>query len=120
MNEADARRRLEAEKERLQKLQKELSDEQGDGSEGARTELSSVDQHPADAGSETFEREKDMAILNSFEEQESEIDLALQRVGTDAFGICEVCGEPIAEARLEAIPWTRNCLKHQAEMDKAG
>jgi RNA polymerase-binding transcription factor DksA len=118
VNQDDLRKRLEEERSRLQKLQAELSDDH-DGGEAA-SELSTVDQHPADAGSELFEREKDIAIVQSFEEQEAQIESALERLGSDDFGKCEVCGKQIDDARLEAIPWTRNCVEHQAEMDRAG
>jgi DnaK suppressor protein len=38
------------------------------------------------------------------------IDEALMRIEKGNFGICKDCGEPIAEARLNAIPWTRVCI----------
>jgi DnaK suppressor protein len=38
------------------------------------------------------------------------IDEALMRIEKGAFGLCRDCGEPIAEARLNAIPWTRVCI----------
>ena len=38
------------------------------------------------------------------------IDEALMRIDKGAFGLCRDCGEPIAEARLNAIPWTRVCI----------
>jgi DnaK suppressor protein len=38
------------------------------------------------------------------------IDEALMRIEKGTFGICKDCGEPIAEARLNAIPWTRVCI----------
>ena len=38
------------------------------------------------------------------------IDEALVRIDKGTFGICRDCGEPIAEARLTAIPWTRSCI----------
>src|SRR5438094_19579 len=38
------------------------------------------------------------------------IDEALQRIEEGTFGVCRDCGEPIAEARLNAIPWTRVCI----------
>ena len=38
------------------------------------------------------------------------IDEALMRIEKGTFGICRDCGEPIAEARLNAIPWTRVCI----------
>ena len=38
------------------------------------------------------------------------IDEALMRIEKGSFGVCKDCGEPIAEARLKAIPWTRSCI----------
>jgi DnaK suppressor protein len=38
------------------------------------------------------------------------VDEALLRIEKGTFGICRDCGEPIAEARLNAIPWTRVCI----------
>jgi RNA polymerase-binding protein DksA len=41
------------------------------------------------------------------------IDAALERLKRGEYGICEECDEPIAENRLRAVPWTRNCLQCQ-------
>jgi DnaK suppressor protein len=38
------------------------------------------------------------------------IDEALRRIDQGIYGVCRDCGEPIAEARLNAIPWTRVCI----------
>ncbi len=38
------------------------------------------------------------------------IDLALKKIENGTYGICEECGEPIGEKRLEAIPWVRLCI----------
>lgn len=49
------------------------------------------------------------------------IEEALRRIRNGRFGVCEVCKQPIAEARLEAVPWTcvcRNC-KENAGADAA-
>ena len=48
-------------------------------------------------------RQTDAKILQAIEE-------ALQRIEKGTYGICRDCGEPIAEARLRAIPWTRVCI----------
>jgi DnaK suppressor protein len=44
---------------------------------------------------------------------------ALQRIDDHTFGRCVVDGEPIEEKRLEAMPWTPYCLKHQESMEAA-
>jgi DnaK suppressor protein len=48
-------------------------------------------------------KQTDAKILQAIEE-------ALQRIEEGAYGVCRECGEPIAEARLNAIPWTRKCI----------
>jgi RNA polymerase-binding transcription factor DksA len=99
---------LESEKSRVQGLINEVRGELGRGSESEElSELSNYDQHPADTGSETFEREKDLSILDSLEAELDELEAALQRVDDGTYGIDEVTGEPIAPERLEAVPTAR-------------
>ncbi|HJW01324.1 MAG TPA: TraR/DksA C4-type zinc finger protein, partial [Arthrobacter sp.] len=43
-----------------------------------------------------------------------QVEAALQRISDGSYGVCEVCGKPIAEGRLEARPWTPYCLEHAA------
>lgn len=47
-----------------------------------------------------------------------EIDLALTKLQSEQYGICEICGEEISEKRLEALPWTTKCIDCAAEMEK--
>ncbi|RMA96979.1 TraR/DksA family transcriptional regulator [Hydrogenothermus marinus] len=47
-----------------------------------------------------------------------EIDKALERINDGTYGYCEVCGKPIEEKRLEAIPWTTLCIEHAKEAEK--
>lgn len=115
MNVTVARERLTNERQRLLVLIKHLSedndvdvpDHTGNG------ELSNLDQHPGDTGTETFEREKDMAILGTLEDQIKEVDKALVRVDDGTYGVCEKCGKPIAEERLEVVPTARYCVEDQ-------
>ena len=102
-----ARERLEADRERVTGLISSLRDEIGTSETEQTGELASYDQHPADQGSETFEREKDLSILERLEDELAEIEAALQRVDDGTYGIDEVTGEPIDVARLEAIPTAR-------------
>jgi len=63
-----ARRRLEGEARRVSELIEGVRVDIGEGaSRDSTAELSSYDQHPADTGSETFEREKDFSILTRLE-----------------------------------------------------
>jgi phage/conjugal plasmid C-4 type zinc finger TraR family protein len=77
-------------------------------------ELSLNDNHPADLGSETFEREKDLGLHRLVKQQVLEVDLALHRLEQGSYGRCEGCGGPIPDARLEVIPEARRCISCQS------
>jgi RNA polymerase-binding transcription factor DksA len=85
-----------------------LKDELGEGPESDElSELSDYDQHPADTASETFEREKDVSILERLEAELAELQAALERIDAGTYGIDEVTGEPIAPERLAVLPTAR-------------
>ena len=73
-------------------------------------ELSSYDNHPADQGTETFEREKDWGLRQDTLFFLGEVKDALRRLDRGRFGVCERCGGPIGEARLAVVPWARRCV----------
>jgi DnaK suppressor protein len=109
-----ARQRLLGEQSRLQQIRRSLMDETADQPErDALSELSLVDQHPAEIGTETFEREKDLSILEQVDGQLRDVDRAMTRLDDGTYGTCEACGRPIDSARLEARPATRFCLDDQ-------
>ena len=114
-----ARRHLEAERERLANLRDGFDDEGLDQTETESVgELSAVDQHPADLGTETFEREKDVSILEQLEVELADVEHALRRLDEGSYGTCEIDGKPIPDDRLEAMPAARLCLEHQAEAER--
>lgn len=71
------------------------------------TELADYDQHPADSASDTFEREKDLSILESLEAELTELGAALARLDAGTYGVDERTGDPIPDERLEAMPAAR-------------
>ena len=75
-----------------------------------RSELSSMPFHMADAGSDNFEQEFALDLMDSEKKMLVEINDALRRIEERAFGICEGKGESISKARLNAIPWARYCV----------
>lgn len=79
------------------------------------SEFSSVDNHPADIGSELFEREKDLALCDHDELQLTRIEGALERIATGEYGECATCGKPISFDRLSAIPETAYCKEHSPQ-----
>lgn len=74
------------------------------------SELSMYDNHPADLGSETFERSKDLALREQTEIQLAKINDALKRMEMGKYGICDSCGNEIPIERLKAMPETTMCL----------
>ncbi len=75
-----------------------------------RSELSSMPFHMADMGSDNFEQEFALGLMDSERKILTEIDAALGRIEEGTFGICEGNGEPIPKVRLNAIPWARYCV----------
>lgn len=115
-----ARQRLADERARLDGVKSTFDDEGlNDQTESESLgELSSYDQHQADMGTETFEREKDLSILEQVEAELADVEHALRRLDDGTYGTCEVCGKAIPDERLEAMPATRLCLEHQAEAER--
>ena len=118
MDKATASRRLEEERTRLQGIRDGLQREQDEGSSETGGELSSIDQHPGDSGTETFEMEKNVSLLEQVDDELQEIEAAAQRLGRGTYGTCQACGRPIGDARLEAMPATRFCVEDQAKAER--
>ena len=118
MDKATASRRLEEERTRLQGIRDGLQREQDEGSSETGGELSSIDQHPGDSGTETFEMEKNVSLLEQVDDELQEIEAAAQRLERGTYGTCQACGRPIGNARLEAMPATRFCVEDQAKAER--
>lgn len=115
MDESRARNLLESERQRVERVMSDVKAEDDPSVESENdqvSELSSNDQHPADLGTETFEREKDLSILESLEYELAQIETALRRVDEGTYGKCEACGIEIPVERLEASPAARFCIDH--------
>lgn len=116
----DARTRLTAERDRLQgeidALQEGISSEAFGEDEGPDT----VSMHPADDGSEMFEREKNLTVLNTLQISLRDVDAALERVDAGTYGVCNNCGRPVGEKRLEAMPSAQYCIDCQSSLERTG
>lgn len=117
LSEEEARVLLQEELTRLQQirasLQAEPLDSGSDSEERAIVELSLVDQHPADIATDTFEKEKDLSILEHVDAQLADVDRALGRLEQGSYGTCEACGRRIDDDRLRARPAARFCIDDQ-------
>ena len=76
-------------------------------------DLSADDQLPAEPETEAFERDRDISILSSLENEMDEVQAALDRLEEGTYGRCEACGRPIGGERLAALPATRYCIDHE-------
>src|SRR5258708_37150894 len=111
-----ARQQLEAERGRLLQVQRaagSLTD-----SEGQSPRSTNPEQYGVEQATETMEREMDNSVLARTQAELDEIEAALERLNTSAYGVCEVCGKPIPDERLQAIPATRYCIEDQAKLER--
>jgi RNA polymerase-binding transcription factor DksA len=114
VGEEEARVLLQEEQTRLQQIRASLQADPLDGAEErAIVELSMVDQHPADVATDTFEKEKDLSILEHVDAQLVDVDRALGRLEQGSYGTCEACGRRIDDDRLRARPAARFCIDDQ-------
>ena len=76
----------------------------------ATGDLSAMPLHMADIGSENYEQEFTLGLVESEEEELREIDAALERISNRNYGTCETCSKAIKKTRLKAIPYARLCI----------
>jgi RNA polymerase-binding transcription factor DksA len=72
--------------------------------------LSNMPIHMADLGTDNFEQEFTLGLLQNEELLLTEIEAALRRIDQGKFGKCEECQRPIPKARLQALVYTRHCV----------
>jgi DnaK suppressor protein len=96
---ASRRAQLTAERDRVHGQLRELG-----------VERDSFDEGFADSGQVTAERGEVEALVGTLQETLTDIDAALAKFESGTYGICESCGSPIGEARLEAMPAARLCI----------
>jgi YteA family regulatory protein len=80
-------------------------------------ELSAIDNHPADAGTEMFERSKDLALLEKEAFRLERVEAALKRMDTGEYGHCVTCGKFIPLERLDALPMAIYCVEHEPRQE---
>jgi DnaK suppressor protein len=84
----------------------------------ASGDLSSMPIHMADLGTDNFEQEFSLELMDSERRLLVEIEDALSRVENGTYGICEGTGKPIAKARLEAQPWARYSIEYAKMLEE--
>jgi DnaK suppressor protein len=119
MDTEQARQRLIAERARLEAVRQAAERLSAGAREAAERELSSADQHPAELATETIERELDQSVVLRVDMELAAIEAGLLRVDDGTYGVCETCGLPIGDERLEALPAARCCVEDQAKLARA-
>jgi len=108
---------LRAEKTRLEEERAQIAERGGQG-RGDQGELADYDvNHPADAGTELFEREKDIALAGNIDSLISHIEAALERIHAGTYGACDRCGQRIPDARLRIAPYAIMCISCQSKYE---
>lgn len=104
MDQAAARAALEAERERLlaeiEETLAELPEPMTYGSQAA-------------AATQVFDQNRAFALRERARKELALVEAALERLDQGTYGVCLDCGRPIAEGRLEALPWAASCVDCQ-------
>jgi DnaK suppressor protein len=82
--------------------------------------LSNVPLHMADVGTENYDQEFTLGLI---ENEQGTLELvieALERLNHGKFGRCVECGEPISKPRLQALPYTRHCIQCARNLESRG
>ena len=107
----ELRERLTSEREELAAQLTTIEDQAFAATQSDMSGDVGVDDESADAGTATFEREKELSIEQNVRDLIQKIDRALKRIEDGTYGICEVCGKPIEKARIKALPYVDLCIK---------
>jgi RNA polymerase-binding transcription factor DksA len=99
----DVRKVLDAQREQLSDQLHDL---------GVEGETGIVDDNFADTAQVSAEQGEAQALAAQLRDQLDDVEHALSRLDEGTYGTCEVCGEPIGDARLEVMPATRFCIQH--------
>lgn len=81
-------------------------------------DLSSMPIHMADLGSDNFEQEFTLSLMETEEDTLQAIESALERIEDGTYGQCDECGGVISKARLNAIPYTPMCIRCAQQMER--
>ena len=84
----------------------------------ATGDLSSMPIHMADLGTDNYEQEFALGLMDSERKLLREIDEALERIEKKTYGICLGTDEPIPKARLEAQPWAKYSVEYARKLEQ--
>jgi DnaK suppressor protein len=85
---------------------------------GGGSNLSTLPIHMADMGTDNYEQEFTLGLVEKDRNLLREIYSALAKIQNGTYGICEATGLPIAKPRLEAQPWAKFSIEHARKMER--
>lgn len=85
----------------------------------AAGDLSNMPLHMADVGSDNYEQEFTLGLIESERQILREIEAALERIRENTFGVCAATGEPIGKARLRATPWAKYSYEYVLAQERS-
>ncbi|MFH1228194.1 MAG: TraR/DksA C4-type zinc finger protein [Planctomycetota bacterium] len=100
----------------LKQMGKEALDKSRTDASG---DLSNLPLHAADQGTDTFEQDFTIGIMENEGKEIRQIEEALDRINEKTYGMCESCGNPIPEARLRVVPFASFCIKCQSKNENS-
>jgi RNA polymerase-binding protein DksA len=110
-NELDGYRKLLlTEQEHLSAALEYLHAENPGADQEGVIDLGSLEEHLAEVGSITLDREMDYSLEDVVRQELTAITGALERIKQESFGRCTSCGKPISSGRLAARPWASLCI----------
>ncbi len=115
-----SQKEIERFKQRLLELRRQLTRTVQETAKEALTsdETKGYSQHMADEGTDDFERTINLEVTGCEFNIIRQIDRALEKITENSYGICDITGEPIPVARLDAIPYATMTVKAQEKLEK--
>src|SRR5215475_5219830 len=87
---------------------------------GSSANLSNVALYIANIGTENYDQEFTLGLIENEQGTLEQVHEALGRIDAGTFGRCQECGDPIARPRLQALPYTPHCIQCARELEKRG
>lgn len=114
---------LDAIKQQLLAKQAELQGNIAELTEAHPTPVGAIEasdgpQDFEDVAVDFLETQQEQSTLVTIQALLTEVQRALERIDNGTYGTCVVCGQPIPEKRLEAIPWAARCVKDEEQLEE--
>lgn len=115
---ASFKKKLEKEKEVLEKQYRDLEEGNLLSSQSEFSGEMPFEEDYAASGTTTFERERDLSLSENVKDLQKRVNEALDHIEDGTYGTCDMCGERIQEERLKALPYANLCIKCKQKEEK--